>query len=232
MKEGCKYLCMVGGFSASKYLQMRMFKAFGKKSKYSLMIYTPARPMLSVVDGAARMGLKPDFISARTIAKTYGIAVQQDLKEFAGLYPDAQIPRSKISKRAVENVVHVNENKKQSENILNFRTVVNDVFFAFIRSNSMIVTSAKPIVHYFEPASCDSTMISVRLFDSTEHDPMFVGTAEIAKINVELPLDFHQRKERKIPVIFLFGDTTLRVFIGLDGIPEEQREIIVDFDIQ
>ena len=71
--EGCKYLCLVGGFSQSKHLQAKIFKAFGTKSKYEVMIFIPRRPILSVVDGAARMGLRPDFIAGRTIAKTYGI---------------------------------------------------------------------------------------------------------------------------------------------------------------
>jgi len=75
MKEQCKYLCIVGGLGSSKYLQYRLHKAFGEHSKYHLTLVVPARPILSVVDGAARFGLQPDYIQARTLMKTYGNAI-------------------------------------------------------------------------------------------------------------------------------------------------------------
>merc|ERR1712176_1134786 len=37
----CKYLYLVGGFSASKHLQERMFAEFGIQSTYQIMIFTP-----------------------------------------------------------------------------------------------------------------------------------------------------------------------------------------------
>ena len=49
--NGCKYLCLVGGFSCSKYLQSKIEKTFGMTSDYKdkLVILLPEAPLLSVV---------------------------------------------------------------------------------------------------------------------------------------------------------------------------------------
>ena len=75
MADRCDYICLVGGLGSSGYLQHRIISQFGIKSRYGLNIIIPKRPILSVVDGAARFGLQPDYIQARTLAKTYGNAI-------------------------------------------------------------------------------------------------------------------------------------------------------------
>merc|ERR1712228_570657 len=75
MADNTAYICLVGGLGSSKYLQYRMTSQFGPSSKHGLNIIIPSRPILSVVDGAARFGLQPDYIQARTLAKTYGNAI-------------------------------------------------------------------------------------------------------------------------------------------------------------
>lgn len=57
--DGCQFLCMVGGFSCSKYLQYKIKTKFGRTSKElkkNLMILIPDKPVLSVVKGAAYFG--------------------------------------------------------------------------------------------------------------------------------------------------------------------------------
>jgi len=70
--RGCKYLCLVGGLSISPYFRERMTDEFGPKSRYGLTVIKPKRPMLSVVEGAAHMGVNEDYIAARVLKCTYG----------------------------------------------------------------------------------------------------------------------------------------------------------------
>ena len=68
----CKYLCLVGGLSCSKYFQYKMQEAFGMRSKYMMTVITPNRPILSVVEGAAYFGITDNYIKARVLPHTYG----------------------------------------------------------------------------------------------------------------------------------------------------------------
>ncbi len=55
--NGCKYLFLTGGLSASPYYQERMKAAFGSESDLKLRVVTTDRPLLSVAAGAAYFGL-------------------------------------------------------------------------------------------------------------------------------------------------------------------------------
>ena len=52
--NGCKYMFLCGGLSASKYYQDRMIQKFDTKS---LKVITAANPLLSVAAGAAYFGI-------------------------------------------------------------------------------------------------------------------------------------------------------------------------------
>merc|ERR1712062_699394 len=63
MKQ-CKYLCLVGGLCSSQYVQKQFKFEFqsGSKTKHRLKVIIPNKPLLTVVVGAARMGLRNDYI--------------------------------------------------------------------------------------------------------------------------------------------------------------------------
>eukprot|EP00484_Ammonia_sp_Unknown_P030045 CAMPEP_0197025488 /NCGR_PEP_ID=MMETSP1384-20130603/5811_1 /TAXON_ID=29189 /ORGANISM="Ammonia sp." /LENGTH=1044 /DNA_ID=CAMNT_0042454023 /DNA_START=14 /DNA_END=3148 /DNA_ORIENTATION=- len=214
---GCKYLCLAGGFSQSAHLQSAFFKRFGTKSKYEVCIFTPKRPILSVVDGAARMGLNPHFISARTIGKSYGIAIQKDLEEFKSIYPSTLIPKDKIGKRAVY----------RQHSVLS-KNVINDVFLPFVRKNTLIKQSDKAIIYWLEPADIQSDKIEIRLFDSNEEDPKFV---EPHRQNAKIDLHLDEKVTQPIPIIFIFNDTTIRVFVEMPNNNEQYKEVTINFDV-
>ena len=71
----CKYLCLVGGLSISKYFQSKMRMEFGKEENYNLTVIMPARPVLSVVEGAAYSAITHNYIKARRLRCTYGVDV-------------------------------------------------------------------------------------------------------------------------------------------------------------
>ena len=80
LMKGCKYLCMAGGLSTSRYFQSRMNKAFGIKSPYKLIIILPNRPLLSVVQGAAYFGITANYVKSRILRYTYGEIVDKSEK--------------------------------------------------------------------------------------------------------------------------------------------------------
>ena len=83
--KDCKYMYLVGGYSQTPYFQDKMIKTFGLNSKYNIDVIIPQRPILSVVDGAARMGLLINknrvYIQSRILSKTYGYIVRHRLQD-------------------------------------------------------------------------------------------------------------------------------------------------------
>ena len=73
LRRHCNYLCLVGGLSCSPYFEWRMRRQFGAASPYKMDVVVPRRPMLSVVEGAAYLGITPQFVRGRVLRKTYGI---------------------------------------------------------------------------------------------------------------------------------------------------------------
>ena len=112
-----------------------------------------------------------------------------------------------------------------------YRQVINDVFLPFVRRNQFIRNSDSPTVYWVEPADVTTDHITIRLHSSTEDDPMFVDGREENRIEIALTEQFKQRQEA-IPIIFVFCDTTIRVFVELtDGDGQRQtKEVTVDFD--
>ncbi|ETO09858.1 hypothetical protein RFI_27518, partial [Reticulomyxa filosa] len=69
LNEKLKYVCLVGGFSQSRYLQHKLKQKY--ESKYKFII--PERPILSVIEGAAQLSRIPSFITSRIVKYTYGV---------------------------------------------------------------------------------------------------------------------------------------------------------------
>ena len=90
LMRNCKYLCLVGGLSCSKYFQYRMKTAFGPRSRYPLQVIIPEAPILSVVKGAAYFGLTHDYIKGRVLRRTYGHIVNktETAARFGGVSED------------------------------------------------------------------------------------------------------------------------------------------------
>ena len=91
--KNCKYIFLVGGFSNAKYLQERIKYQFGDR----IQIIIPQLPQLCVVDGAARYGLRPNFMKVRRLAKSYGIQTNKSLaslKNYLHLFPMGYIQQN------------------------------------------------------------------------------------------------------------------------------------------
>ncbi|KAF0553312.1 actin-like ATPase domain-containing protein [Gigaspora margarita] len=67
--ENCSAMFLVGGFSESQYLQIRIKEEFKQKVK---IISVPTQPITAILKGAVKFGLKEDIISERVLKWTYG----------------------------------------------------------------------------------------------------------------------------------------------------------------
>jgi len=74
-KDKCSAMFLVGGFSESKYLQMRIKEEF---EKLVPPIVVPKQPITAIVRGACEYGLNMSTIVDRTLKYTYGILADRD----------------------------------------------------------------------------------------------------------------------------------------------------------
>ena len=122
LREECKWMYLVGGFSCSKYFQYRMKKEFeddGSEHKSEgggLQVIIPKCPTLTIVTGAALFGITKNYITARKSKYFYGIRVIRNMKQ-AKQYKmsDLNINKNKNENgdRKIKNCFHVMIKKNQ-----------------------------------------------------------------------------------------------------------------------
>ena len=207
-----KYILLVGGFSESLYLQNKILFEFGPLSYFKKKILTQKRPILCVVDGAARFGLKPNYILSRTMTKTYGISIQKDIKQFKKSYPNI-----KLDKNIGGNYV-------------------NNCFFPFVRRNDIIRIDDEPKIFYFQTVDKNNfDKIEIKLYESDKINPIFTNNKSsslMAQKIYKLPKDWQIENENNntIPVSFFFAGSTIRVFIFF-GDKKYQKEIVLECNV-
>ncbi|CAG8668072.1 9322_t:CDS:2, partial [Ambispora gerdemannii] len=74
-RKNISAIFLVGGFSESKYLLLKIRNEFNARIPY---ISVPSGPIASIVRGAALYGLKMDTIKTRVLRNTYGIRMLRD----------------------------------------------------------------------------------------------------------------------------------------------------------
>ena len=205
----CKYICLVGGFSSSKYLQSRIVFELGTKSDYRLIVIVPKRPSLSVVDGAVRLGLKPDYIQSRIVQKTYGIKVNAPISRF---------DLNDLDKELVTKNRYFNKRANQE--------YLHNIFHAYVRCEDEIEITDKPKTTKFYASK--KNIVGIDVYASNDKNPIFITGKPIARKDVILPSnwDIHQT----FPISFFFGDTKIRVFADIDGIEDHEKEIRLEYE--
>jgi len=194
-----KYLCIAGGLSSSKYFQYRVKEAFGVDSKYGLAIRIPRRPILSVIDGALKLGLKPNYIQSRRVKYTYGIAVDRSEKNVDG----QRLPEDYLERNNGYNL-YVHPQTK--------RRTVRNLFSAFIKKNEPIELDA-PIEKEYRRFHKDEESSRIALFFSDEDDPYVIEEKQqpLASVKITFPEEYDGLK---FIVQFFFGDTKLRAKVN------------------
>ena len=222
-----KYIFLVGGLANSKYFQVRMKNEFdinNDNNKYKINVITPEFPQLCVVDGAARYGLKPNFMKIRRLARTYGI---QSNKLKTKIDPN-KFPTGFIERKSYHN--------KQKN-----KDFVENCFNAFARKNHAINIDDKPIRRPVYKIKSDQKQVNIVIYSSNKEDPQTADPIEIKKFkeNEETGEDcselgrftvrFDENSNDKVWVEFSYSDTLLSVHAYPDGQENKRQEIHIEY---
>ena len=175
MKD-CSYIYLVGGYSKTPYFRSNIMKSFGLNSQYNIDVISPERPLLSVVDGASRMGLlknnKREYVQVRILSKTYGAAVAKqyrliNLNEYPKDYiNDAR--NSYISKR-------------------NGQKYLGGCFLVYAKKGDAITVDHK-IVRRTKRRSKNDILVTKAFYSSTKNDPKLISDGtKLAECIIEWP---------------------------------------------
>ncbi|ETO36912.1 hypothetical protein RFI_00149 [Reticulomyxa filosa] len=201
-----KYICLVGGFSQSPYLQQRMRDEFRKD--YELVI--PQRPILSVVRGAAVLDKIASFVIKRKVQKTYGIYCGWPL-ELAKLHPN-------ITKEYLDANTYVCDIDNQS--------YVRGCFSVIVNKGDDVSMNEKFTVDLTQNSK-KQRQFTTTFFWSDDIDPGIINENNIlGKIVVPYPKGFDAINDG-IFVNFYFGNTVIRATVSMKG--EEYIEKCVPF---
>ena len=209
-----KYICLVGGLSCSKYFRSRIKMKFGLKSKYRLDLIVPYRPILSVVQGAAFLGITPNFVRARRLQFTYGVVVDK-LKRFA--------VRDEVPDEYIE------ENEYLDEYTGKWKVRGCVAIMATKNEEVQLYGDEMRTKIFYRP---HHTVKAVRykIFCSKIEEP---GTIEDGKVIGSMDIVFDQDlKNNEIMSKFIFSETLLKVEVWPKDLPNKRHEIKVNYNVK
>ncbi|CAG8648748.1 4384_t:CDS:2 [Rhizophagus irregularis] len=178
-KNKCSAMFLVGGFSESKYLQMRVKEEFRKLVP---PIIVPRQPIAAIVRGACDYGLKMSTIVDRTLKYTYGITRHRDWKVGDPTGPNYQI--------------------KKEGNVDRIR-----IFDCFVTRGTRIEVDQE-FSNNYKPHKPAQTVISFPIYITTNlnitefYDESCMKL--LGKLTIDLP-DAHLGRSRKVEFSLIFG---------------------------
>ncbi|ETO01721.1 hypothetical protein RFI_35718 [Reticulomyxa filosa] len=204
-----KYICLVGGFSQSPYLQHRLKQHY--EHKYIFVMYK--RPVFSVVQGAAQLARIPSFIKSRIVKYTYGTSSGRPIEK-ARSHP-------KISEDHINKHKHINNIKNKLH--------IADCFRVFVNKDKEVKVG-QMVEHRYSKRSKERKNMNVIIYRSEEEDPgVITGCKHLGRIEIPYPEDFDDVKDR-IYVRFYFGETMIRVTITVKGKEYIEHEVQIKYD--
>ncbi|ETO15887.1 hypothetical protein RFI_21477 [Reticulomyxa filosa] len=204
-----KYMCLVGGFSQSPYLQHRLKQSF--EQQFTLVI--PTRPILSVIEGAAQLGRISSFVTSRIVKYTYGAGASWPIKD-ASLH-------EKINEE------HIQKHKYTSE--VKHKEYVGDCFDVFVDKDDEIKVD-QTVERSYGKRSKNKKTARVSIYRSEERDPgVITGCERLGKLDIPYPNDFDETKD-KFYVRFYFGETMIRVTVIMKGKEYVEHEVQIKYD--
>ncbi|ETO12368.1 hypothetical protein RFI_25009, partial [Reticulomyxa filosa] len=182
-------------------------------------IFIPRYPILSVVDGAARVGKISNFVKSRIVNKTYGVSCAIHMVE------------------AIDSGVSADHIQNHKFTTSDGQEFVNSCFDVFVQKGEEIKVD-QIVEHEFGSSKgewWDSSFDYVdttTIYSSDEKNPLVVsGLKPLATLHVRLPRELQSNKF-KVSNRFYFGNTTLRVttlITTADGKCIE-KEVSLDYD--
>eukprot|EP01083_Nonionella_stella_P078673 215404_1 len=208
MKMNCKYLCLVGGLSCSPYFQHKMKSVFGEQSEYKMRLIIPKRPILSVVYGAACFGIVKNYIKARRVAHTYGIARQYSV--------------SKALERGVSQA-YIDKHKKLRSGTEQYRVTL---FHPIIRKGTEVCVNQvfQNVFHGSGSGSC-----VIRILASAKVDPTLYSAQDII---VKSTIKVQPTDPPKAPVTVQWHlyDTTIKIIYYVNSRPNDKTEMEIAYE--
>ena len=217
-KNKLKYICLVGGFSKSEYLKWRIKKRFGSDSIYKLIMVVPKNPILSVVDGAARMIKEKDFIQKRVIAHTYGVNGALSIGK-AKAHPN-------ISNEHIEKYRYFNEIENAE--------YVAECFVPFVMKGE-IVSFDEPIEKMSHYSSMEVTQDITQIYatdaeEDTDMPGVVTDMTPLATLTINLPRNYDPTKP--VRCYFYFGDAMMKVVVSVPGIDDDSlKQVALAYNI-
>ena len=158
--------------------------------------------------------MQPTYIQSRTLDKTYGFIIKEELNKFKHNYPDYNIKNINIES-------------------INNKKYINNIFYPIIKKFDRIRIDDKPKVRFIEPINKNINIIEIILYETELiNEPIIINDNNcklLIKQKCELPNDW-QKKCNSVPVLFYFNDTQIRIFIDIPGMKYE--EISLNFKFQ
>ena len=208
---GVRYLCLVGGLSTSPYFVGRLEQAFGAKSRFALTLVVPQRPILSVVEGAAYLGITEGYIKARILRLTYGLLQNvPEAEAKAAKLPADYIARHRFFNPYIE------------------RWCVKACFKVIARKNEevhpgQIKTRRARRMQPSQRQVATKIVWSPLLNPMTERDANELGT-----VLTEFPT--REEDDMELTTEFHFGDTVIKAVVFRDKYPsDKQTHYITNF---
>ena len=172
--QNCSYIYMVGGYSKTEYFQSRIKSTFGLKTEYKIDVIIPPNPLLSVVDGAARMGLlgniNRQYVKIRVLSKTYGEILTQ-------LYEDIDLHH--YSPKFIQD----------NTQIINGQKHLCNCFYIYARIGDAIPLN-KTIKFHSSRENTNHTSIHTVFFSSPKRNPKTIhdGT-KLTECSIKWPIN-------------------------------------------
>ncbi len=209
-KKSITYLCIAGGLASSKYFQHRIYDTFGVQSAYKLSIRIPRRPILSVIDGALKLGLRPGYIKTRRLKYTYGIAV--DRSERTVLREKHRLPAGYLEKK--ENFyVHPNTHQR----------IVRNLFSKWVTKNDAVEYGV-PFEKGYKRFHRKEKTSRLAIYCSSEADPYVAEGKVLASVKIKFP---DQYQGLKFIVQFYFGGTKISAKVLYKDSKSKGEEMIL-----
>ncbi|ETO03328.1 hypothetical protein RFI_34082 [Reticulomyxa filosa] len=209
LSDKLKYICLVGGFSQSPYLQHRLKQHY--EPKYTFVM--SERPVFSVVEGAAQLARIPSFISSRIVKYTYGT--------WSGLPIEHARSHSKISEDHISKHKFINDITNQE--------YVDNCFNVFVNKDEEVKVG-QMVEHSYSKRSKSDKIALTLIYRSEEIDPgVITGCERLGCIEIPYPEDFDAVKDC-FYVRFYFGETMIRVTITIKGREYVEHEVQIKYD--
>ena len=206
--QDCKYIYLVGGYSQTPYFQERIKHVFGKKLK----IIIPKRPILSVVDGAARMGsfnnIDRTYIQSRIVSKTYGCSININQNKL----DLNQYPKHFVNKNTQE--------RKDGTKYL------HNCFEAFVRKEDCVPHNSKFIFKH-KRKNTDDTRTRMSIYWSDDRNPKICDKSKyLCKYIIEWPKN---DESLKILTEVTFGDTMMKMVSYPENYPQRKFKSSIEY---